>query len=177
MCARSKDTTNTTSNTTSSISALTAESADLHQMFPATKDSCTVNRISAFNHLSTQQQSRAAGMQRVDRCINGLTARLMYKALGEEKTKQRAEGKKREERDRQKGRLLLDREQTGDDMDVSAAGVVLRPLWWKSNNEKPPQLFLCAARVFGLSARHCAFVPQTQAFDFDSPPKWRATAT
>lgn len=29
--------------------------------------------------------------------------------------------------------------------------------------EKRPHLFLCVARVFGLSARHCEFVPETQA--------------
>lgn len=87
------------------------------------------------------RHSRAAGMQGVDHCINGLTARLMYKAadraMGVEKTKQQAKGNK--ERDdtetaRETARLLLDWEQTGDDMDVTAAGAVLRRLWSKSNN-------------------------------------------
>lgn len=32
-----------------------------------------------------------------------------------------------------------------------------------SGSEVKPHLFLCAARVFGLSARHCEFVPETQA--------------
>lgn len=32
-----------------------------------------------------------------------------------------------------------------------------------SGSEEKPHLFLCAARVFGLSACHCEFVPKTQA--------------
>lgn len=32
-----------------------------------------------------------------------------------------------------------------------------------SGSKERPHLFLSVARVFGLSARHCAFVPQTQA--------------
>lgn len=32
-----------------------------------------------------------------------------------------------------------------------------------SGLKERPHLFLCAAWVFGLSARHCAFFPQTQA--------------
>lgn len=134
------------------------ESADLCQMSPITKDSCTVSRTSICNHLSTAlqqwgrvslkmstpfyegpveytvqwqsvtafarkmalkvkryspqlqltlcidwiwemrkslallRQSRATGMQGMDHCTDGLTARLIYKAaakaMGVEKTKQ-----------------------------------------------------------------------------------------
>lgn len=73
-------------------------------------------------------------MQGVVHCINGPTAHLMYKAadraVGVEETKQQAKGKKERERDIhiQLVRRLLDWEQTGDDMDVTAAGVVLRRL-------------------------------------------------
>lgn len=72
-----------------------------------------------FCSLALLRQSRAAGMQRVDHCINGLMARLMYtaegKAVGVEKTKQwaKGEGEREWETHRQRGRLLLDWEQTG----------------------------------------------------------------
>lgn len=57
-----------------------------------------------FKSLALLRQSRAAGMQGVDHCINGVTARLMYKAagrtMGAEKIKQQAEAETEQEEQR-----------------------------------------------------------------------------
>lgn len=42
-----------------------------------------------------------------------------------------------------------------------------------SDPKKKPHPFLCAARVFRLSACHCALVPQTKGLLFDSLPNER----
>lgn len=80
------------------------------------------------------RQSRVAGMQRVDQCINGLMYKAADKAMGVGETKQRAEGngdthtRTQADRQQKRARRLLDREQTGDDMDVTAAGAAPRRL-------------------------------------------------
>lgn len=71
-------------------------------------------------------------MQWVDCCINGLTARLMYKAadkaMGVEKTKQQAKGKRERHTETEQDCCWTENRQTGDDMDVTAAGAVLRTI-------------------------------------------------
>lgn len=86
--------------------------------------------------LGRLRRSRAAGMREVDRCINGLTARLMYKAAGKatgaEKTKH--EGETERGRRRQTARTDWDscwtENRRRDDMDVTAARTGLRSCGW-----------------------------------------------